>query len=454
MQVLRAAKLIDGTGRPIVVNGVVHVDGKQITFAGPAHSAPPAPPTAELIDLGPRTLLPGLIDCHAHPIPWPESRSDQALPWADHVRLLHATAVLQRVLHSGVTTVRDCGAPRHTAYALKDAVEQGYVPGPRLIISGAIICPTGGHGHTGDGEADGPDGVRREARTRFRDGADFLKLTATGGGTARTVRHRATFTVEELRAAVDEAIQHESYATAHVHGTEGIIRCLDAGMPMLEHATFVGPDNREHYDPHVAARIRAQNVVVVPTVQVYGRWAETSPGRVDNLSSDDLAEWQARYESLPCQLSPFPRLNKLSPREQAPWRHRFDSFFKRVDLVGRLYEAGIVMLMGSDGGGRPAPIDDLGHGIELHVRAGVPPLEAIHSATGLAAKWIRIEDVTGTLEAGREADVIAVDGNPLTDITATSRVDFVMARGRVVKASPGAASTKRDVGAAAKALAH
>ena len=448
MHVLRA-RLIDGTGRPPIADGVVHVDGTRITFAGPAHAAPRTP-AADVIDLGPRTLLPGLIDCHAHPVPWPEGEADQINPWADQLRVLHATAVLARALRSGVTSIRNVGSPRHTAYAVREAVERRYVMGPRLIVSGPIICPTGGHGHLGGGEADGPDGVRREARQRFREGADFLKLTATGGGTARTVRHRATFTVEEIRAAVDEAIQHESYATAHVHGTEGIIRCLDAGMPMLEHATFVGPDNREHFDPEVAARIRDQQVVVVPTVQVYGRWAETCPGRIDNLGADDLAEWQARYESLPYMLHPFPRLDRLTPRELATWHHRFDSFFKRVELVGRLYDMGIVMLMGSDGGGRPAPIDDLGHGIELHVRAGVPALDAIRSATGLAAKWIRIDDVTGTLEAGKVADVIAVNGDPLVDITAVSRVEFVMARGHVVKAPSGPASAAELRGAVAE----
>jgi imidazolonepropionase-like amidohydrolase len=419
-----------------VADGVIHVAGGRIRYAGAARAAPVVPPTAEVVDLGARTLLPGLIDCHAHPVPWPEGRGDAALPWADQLRVLHAAAVLGRALRAGVTTIRDCGAPRHTAYAVREAVASGYIAGPRLVVAGAIICPTGGHGHTGEGEADGPDGVRREARRRFKDGADYLKLTATGGGTARTVRHRATFTVEELRAAVEVARQHESYATAHVHGTEGIVRCLDAGMPMLEHATFVGPDNREHFDPVVAARVRDQGVAVVPTVQVYGRWVETSPGRFDGLDPDELAAWRARYESLPYMLHPFPRLDQLGEREVATWRHRFESFFRRVELVGRLYEAGIVMIMGSDGGGRPAPIDDLGHGIALHVRAGVPPLAAIHSATGLAAKWIRVDDVTGTLEAGKDADIIAVDGDPLNDITALSRVAFVMARGRVIEAPP------------------
>ena len=455
MQVLRGT-LIDGTGRPPVPDGVLHVDGKRIVFAGPADAAPPWPPSADTLDLRPRTLLPGLIDCHAHPVPGVTGDADAGLPWADELRVLHATELMRRALRSGVTTIRNVGAPRYTAYSLREAAEREWLVGPRLLVSGPIICPTGGHGHPGGGAADGPDGVRRQARRYFRDGADFLKLSATGGGTARTVRHRASYTVEEIRAAVDEAAQHESYATAHVHGTEGIVRCLDAGMPMLEHATFVGPDNREHFDLEVAARIRDAGVVVVPTVQVYGRWAETGPGRVDDLSADDLAAWQARYEGLPYMLHPFPRLDRIGPRELATWRHRFDSFSKRVELVGRLYEMGVVLLMGSDGGGRPAPIDDLGHGIALHVRAGVPPLAAIHSATGLAAKWIRVDDVTGTLQAGKEADVIAVDGDPLADVTALSRVAFVMARGRVVKAPPlpAPAAGRRGSGAAPQAAAR
>src|SRR5262249_60387828 len=106
---------------------------------------------------------------------------------------------------------------------------------------------------------------------------------------------------------------------AHVHGREGIVRCLDAGLPMLEHATFVGPDNREHFDRDVATRIRDQNVVVVPTVQVYGRWVETGPGRLDRLDGDDLAEWQARYDGLPRPLPPLPRPDPPGPPAPPPW---------------------------------------------------------------------------------------------------------------------------------------
>jgi imidazolonepropionase-like amidohydrolase len=433
MIVLKAANLIDGTGTPGSGPAEVHVNGTQIVYAGPARNAPPVGSNGsqQVIDLGARTLLPGLIDCHAHPVSYAENSS---APWADESRVLFATEAMRRALLSGVTTIRNTGSPRNTAYALKAAVDAGVVAGPRLVVAGAVVCSTGGHGWSGGGEADGPDAVRREVRDRFKNGATFIKLTATGGGTVGTVRHRATFTVDELASAAREAVQHDSYATAHVHGTEGIVRCLDGGVQMLEHATFVLEDNREYFDADIAARIRDQNVPVVPTVQVYGRWVETSPGRLEGLTSDDLDAWQARYSKLTCLVPPFPRIDKIPRAELKLWEHRFDSFNRRVELVGQLYRAGVVLLMGSDGGGRPGPIDDLGHGIQLHVKAGVPVLEAIASATGLAARWIRIDDVTGSLMPGKEADIIAVDGDPEKDVTAMSRVDFVMRSGTTYKA--------------------
>ena len=435
--VLRAANLIDGSGQPGVGAAEVHVDGAQLGYAGPARDAPPVPGDAQVIDLGERTLLPGLIDCHAHPVSY-GGGPGPTVDWADELRVLYATEAMRRALLSGTTTIRNTGSPRNTAYSLKAAVDAGIVPGPRLVIAGAVVCSTGGHGWSGGGEADGPDAVRREVRDRFKNGATFIKLTATGGGTVGTVRHRSTFTVEELASAAKEAVQHDGYATAHVHGTEGIVRCLDAGVQMLEHATFVLEDNREYFDADVARRIVDQNVPVVPTVQVYGRWAETSPGRMDGLDRAELDAWEERYNALTCLLPPFPRLDRLPESELTLWRHRYDSFTRRVELVGELYRAGVVLLMGSDGGGRPGPIDDLGHGIALHVRAGVPPLQAIASATGLAAKWINVDRVTGTLAAGKAADVIAVDGDPVQDITAMSRVDFVMRAGQTYKAPAGA----------------
>src|SRR5215510_1518313 len=133
MIILRATRLIDGTGAAPVSAAEVHVDGKRITFAGPAHEAPPVPGNPQVIDLGQRTLLPGLIDCHAHPVSYGGEVGSPPVAWADELRLLYATDSMRRALLSGVTTIRNTGSPRTTAYALKAAVDAGKVPGPRLV---------------------------------------------------------------------------------------------------------------------------------------------------------------------------------------------------------------------------------------------------------------------------------------------------------------------------------
>lgn len=382
----------------------VYVEDSRITFAGLEANAPPPPLRAQTITLSGCTLLPGLIDCHAHPLlPYFPDDPGQVLQWSDEVKLLASVGQLERALKSGVTTVRDCGAPHSTSFALREALDRGVIAGPRLLLAGRMICPTGGHGHPYGGEADGPDGVRKAARGLFKEGADFLKLTATGGGTASTLRHRATFTQTELAAAAEEAEARETYATAHCHGIEGMQRCLDAGIQMIEHGTFVAADGREHFDHDLASRLRDQDVPVVPTLQVHGHWV------------------QQREQ----------RLNDLSPQDKAFWPHRSDSFRRRVEIVARLHELGVVLLMGSDSGWRTGAIDDLAFGIELHVQAGIPPLEVIASATGLAAKRLGLGDVTGTLQAGKDADLIAVRGDPTRDIRATADVELVMRAGQV-----------------------
>jgi imidazolonepropionase-like amidohydrolase len=403
--VLEAARLIDGTGAPAVERAAVHVDGSRITFAGRVADAPPCPPASPRIDLADRTILPGLIDCHAHPImPFFPEDPAQVFTWPDEVKLLAAVGALDRALRSGVTTLRDCGAPHGTAFRLREAMDIGLVQGPRLVMAGRMVCPTGGHGYPHGGEADGPDGVRRVVRELFKEGADFIKVTATGGGTPRTPRHRATFTVKELAAAAQEAEGHDTYATAHCHGIEGMQRCLDAGIQMLEHATFVGMDGLEHFDRDLALRILDQDVTVVPTLQVHGRWVQERKDRVSELSAAD----------------------------KAVWPHRGDSFERRLDLVAQLDQLGVRLLMGSDSAWRTGPIDDLAFGLELHVQAGISPMKTIVSATGLAAERIGIGETAGTLEAGKEADIIAVEGDPLADIGAMGKVQMVMRAGRVV----------------------
>jgi imidazolonepropionase-like amidohydrolase len=254
-------------------------------------------------------------------------------------------------------------------------------------------------------EADGPDGIRRAVRQTFKDGADFIKITASGGGTRGTARHKASFTPAELAAAVEEAQAHDSYVTAHCHAIEAIVRCLDAGVPMLEHATFIAEDGKESFRPEIAQRLVDQDVAVVPTVSIHGRWLEqktvTGPPELVARRDDKAA-----------------------------------SFERRVRLVGQLYDAGVTVLIGSDAGfgrGYPAPVDDLGYEMQLHAAAGIPNLQVIAAATGLSARRLGIADHTGQLKAGLKADVIAVGGDPASDITSMQHVRFVMSLGRVVR---------------------
>ena len=427
MKIIRAARLIDGTHAAPIGNATVHVDGRRITYAGPEAEAPPVVAAdLEVVDLGERTLMPGLIDCHVHPLsPFHPFDPQAVLSWPDEYKLLSSVKAMERALLAGITTFRDCGAPHESGYRLKEAVELGIVVGPRMYVAGTAMCPTGGHGWSQGGEADGPDGVRKKARELLKQGSDFLKLTATGGGTKGTARHRATFTVEELRAAAQEADQRDTYATAHCHGIEGMERCVEAGIQMLEHATFVGQDGREHFDSDLAHRLRDRNIPVVPTVQVHGRWTESREGHFDDLA----------------------------PSDRAVWPDRSQSFYRRVELVGQLYGAGVTLLMGSDSAWRTGAIDDLAYGLELHVRAGVPALQAIRSATGLAAERIGLGAVTGSLTVGKMADLIAVDGDPLADIRSVARVSFVMKEGRVYR-SPMSVVPGNGAAAGTAVLAH
>lgn len=398
--------MLDGSGGRPVTDAAVHVAGDRITYAGPARDAPGVAASDPVHRLPGACLLPGLIDCHAHPVSFPRgagSGSDQAT----HLAVLQAVSSLDAALRSGITTIRDCGAPHAASFAVRQALADRVISGPRLVAAGPPLCPTGGHGHYGGGECDGADGVRAKVRELFKSGADFIKVTATGGGTPGTLRHRATFTVEELRAAVTEAERRDSYVTAHCHATEGIRHCLDAGVPMLEHATFVEPDGTERFDPEVGARIRDAGVIVVPTVEVHARWLRDHPA--------DGPE--------------------LAPEQRQEWRRRRDSSARRLGIVHELHQLGVPLLVGSDAGlGRsyPAPFDDLALEIELFVQAGVSPGDAIAGATGAAARALGIDGEAGRLAAGLAADVLAVPGDPLADVTVLATPSLVMHRGQIV----------------------
>jgi imidazolonepropionase-like amidohydrolase len=381
-------------------------------------------PAAEVHELGDRTLLPGFIDSHVHCAGlWRPVRvggevqgsprqvifrgaGDGTGQSAEVAAALGAVAPLRNLLWSGVTVARDLGAPGSVGFDVRAAVNDNVLAGPRLLVAGRIICPTGGHMHHLGVEADGADGARQATRQMFKEGADFIKVTASGGGgTVGTPMGRPTFTVEELRAVAEESGQRGSYATAHCHSTEAIARCLDAGIPMVEHATFFDADQRVRFDETVALRLRDQGVVVSPTLAVHARRLE-------------------RFAETPDDVDPV-------EREYRAWVA--DGFQRRMEIVARLHELGVPLIIGSDAPARGVAHDDFAYGLVLHVRAGVPAMAAIRSATSTAAKALGIAHATGSLVPGLDADVIAADGDPLADITCVQRVAFVLRRGVVVR---------------------
>lgn len=407
---LRGATLIDGRGGDPQARAQVRVDGDRITSVA-QDAATGAAADAEILDLDGLTLLPGLIDAHVHLafcvdlMAWVGGQ----LPVAEVAAALFRNC--SQTLDAGFTSVRDVGG---VDGGLVRAIERGSVRGPRVLTAGPIICQHGGHGHFvppfaagRDFEAldvlgllapptvaDGPDEVRKSARRAFRRGASFLKLCVTGGVVSTTDSLEDTqYTVEELHAAVLEARARHTYVTVHAHNSEGIRNALDAGVECVEHGTFL--------DEETAARMARDGVALVPTFAVA----------------------QAMRESAGAGVSPT-----IAGRGGGA----MDRAVKSLELA---VAAGVAIGSGSDLLG---PVQDR-RGLELVIKSKLlDPMQAIVSATATNARILRVADRLGSVEQGKLADLIAVDGDPLAEpelFDDRDRVVLVIKGGQVVKDS-------------------
>ena len=418
--VIRARSLIDGTATPPAANAVVVVKGSRIVAAGPqeAVEAPWGPGVQEL-DFPNGYLLPGLIDAHTHLMFGAgDATYEEVIERdSDEVMLLRAARNAHIHLSAGVTTLRDCGARNQVTFDLRRSVRRGLALAPRLLLSGRPVTVTGGHFWWCNGEADGVEGVRKAVRRLVRDGADFIKIMASGGGTAGTDNRRPSYSVEELRAIVDEAHHLGKPTTAHCIATQSIVNALEAGVDSIEHATFIEPDGAYRFNPPIAERIARQGVLVSPTVQTGYRKREKLLRRLE----------QGQI---------------LTPEE----RHRLEDLHvkceKQVEFLGRLWsEWEIPIVAGTDS---IQTFGDYCLGLELQVQAGMSPADVIRSATSVAARAVGLGHAVGTVEPGKEADLIIVDRDPLADIRALRSVRMVMHKGTVIPppvviAAPGGA---------------
>ena len=360
----------------------------------------------KVVDLRSAFVLPGLIDSHVHLTSQQnpngrlenvtESNATQAMVGARYAR---------RTLNAGFTTVADLGASNESIFALRDAVRRGDVPGPRIIAAGSAVSVHGGHGDINGYREDvmhvlspesvcsGVEDCMRAVRLQVRSGADIIKITATGGVLSNTAAGLAQqFSEDELAAIVASAHRMGRQVTAHAHGVDGINAFLKAGGDSIEHGTYLDDESMRLFKSH--------NAWLVPTL----------------MAGDYVARVAASPENF------FTPAQTAKALEAGP---------KMLDMARRAHNGGVRIAFGTDSG--VSAHGDNAREFALLVRAGLTPLEAIQAATVGAAEHLKISNEAGRLAAGMPADLIAVSGDPLSDVTELERVRFVMKGGQVYR---------------------
>ncbi len=410
----QVGNLIDGMDGEPRRDTLVAIDGQKIAWVGSEAELGDDRPS-DIRDWSALTMMPGMIDVHTHLSLPADGRPYEAVQsHRDEVMTLIAADNAARHLEAGVTTARDNGARNMVGFAIRDAVKAGIVAGPRILASGRPLTPTGGHFNWCNGVADGPEAIRRAIRTLVVDGADHIKIMATGGGTVGSDPGAPAYSVEELRIAIETAHDLRRRTTAHCRATEGISRAIEARIDCIEHAEFLRPDGQIAYDERVAGGLVDSGVYVSPTLQAFGHY------RLKAL-------WQAAHS------------RELTAEESAA-RSRLEAHLEQhLSTFHRLREAGMVgrIVFGTDAGPHVTEFGDVAFGLELMVRGGMTPLEALSSATRVAAEACGLTD-TGTITAGRRADFVLLEADPSDDVSRVGLIAAVVKGGQELwRAAPG-----------------
>lgn len=393
LKLILAPRLIDGRGGPPLERAALLLEGSTVRAVGPqAEVRPPDGATVETLEYPNATVLPGLIDAHTHLNGFGDGRlGDDLAQNPDSLLLLQSARNARVHLETGVTTLRDCGSKHGTAFDLRRALEAGITPGPRLYLSGRPVTITGGHLWYFGQEADGVDAGRQAVRQLVKEGADFIKVIATGGSTRTSYPSRPAYTPEELRAIVDEAHKFGKPTAAHCSSTQGVSDAVEAGIDTVIHCVFLEPDGTPRFRQEVADRIAARNA-----------WVDFT-----------IAQTWVRILALDAKAERGEALTATETAERARLRRGREG---RADHFRRLLATGVRMVSGSDSSWGPYPMGGFQYEVIGHADWGMSAMDAILSGTRDAARCLGLEDRIGTLEPGKEADVLVVEGDPLRDI--------------------------------------
>jgi imidazolonepropionase-like amidohydrolase len=403
---IHAGRVIDGVNAEPLRDRTIVIDKGLITSIESGFRKPASGDT--LIDLRKSTVMPGLMDMHVH-LTSEHSRSSELDRFKKDAPDVAIDSVMyaERTLMAGFTTVRDLGDSFRASVALRNAINAGKVPGPRIFASGKSIATTGGHADPTNGWAahlngndvgplqgvvNGAEEAAQAVRQRYKEGSDLIKITATGGVLSIAKNGlNPQFTEEEIRAVVLTARDYGFKVAAHAHGAEGMKRAVRAGVDTIEHGTFM--------DDETMALMKDRGTWYVPTITA-GRWV------YDRSKEDGYFPSVVR-----------PKAALVGPQIQGTF--------------AKAYKTGVKILFGTDTG--VSAHGENAREFVLMVEAGMPPMEAIKSATSVTAKFLEIDDRLGSVAIGKIADLVAVPGDPLADITAMQRVHFVMKDGVVYR---------------------
>ena len=399
---IKAGRLIDPDAGTVLTDQIILIREGKVEAVGKALAIPTE---AKVIDLSRMTVLPGLIDCHTHVADAGDAEPMDVLKHTASEIVLAAIPNARKMLESGFTTVRDVGTYRAlNDVALRDVIAKGYVIGPRMYVAGAYITITGGAGAmTGMapdiqlpwdlryGEANSPWEVRQKVRLLAHDGVDLIKVLSSGAVLTHGSNPKSQeFTPEELRAAVDEASQFGLKVASHAHSPQGIKNAILAGVASVEHATMIDDEG-------------------IALAKQHGTYLDM------DIYDEECIQQKGREGKEPLD---------FLQHDAELGRIQRDNFRKAV-------KAGVKMSFGTDAG--VCPYGTSGKQFAFMVKYGMTPMQAIQAATTNAADLLGHSDVLGSIKAGKYADIVAVSGDPLTDISVLENVQFVMKEGRVYK---------------------